>query len=144
MLFFPVTAVSNLVARKIWLTKNFSLVIVSLEIDISWQCFWNMINRFRIFKSSAALEPDKASVVAMGTFALHNILRLKSRDSYTRKGSSDKIRNNISLLQANGVKIHCQTPWMILKEQGKQNLNAEKIPTSLLVNVIKPGQVRCY
>ena len=35
----------------------------------------------------------------MATFALHDLLRLKSRDSYTRKCLDDKIQSNKSLLQ---------------------------------------------
>ena len=56
------------------------------------------INRFRIFASRATVTPDKASHVIMATFRLKNLLRLKSRDSYTPKGSVDEIQCNESFL----------------------------------------------
>ena len=44
------------------------------------------------------LTPDKASVVVKAKLALCNFLRLKSRDSYTPKGSVDEVQRNGLLL----------------------------------------------
>ena len=89
--------------------------------------FETEINRFRIFTGSATLVPDKASVAVMGTFALHNLLRLKSRDSYTRKDSSDKIQNNISLLLGEWRKNRSSNTMNDLKRAGKTELKCQKI-----------------
>lgn len=62
----------------------------------------------------------------MGTFALHNILRLKSRDSYSRKGSSDKIRNNISLLLGEWRENPSSNTMNDLKRAGKTELKCRK------------------
>lgn len=47
------------------------------------------INRFRIFANMANLTQDQALVVVIVTLALQNLLRFKSRDSYTPKGPVD-------------------------------------------------------
>ena len=49
------------------------------------------VNRFRIFGNSATLTRDKVSVVMTATLALDNLLRLKSRNTYTPKAFVDKI-----------------------------------------------------
>ena len=71
--------------RKNWLTWKFVLVTVCVTeymIEI-----W--INRFRIFANMANLTQDQALVVVIVTLALQNLLRFKSRDSYTPKGPVD-------------------------------------------------------
>ena len=42
----------------------------------------------------ANLTQDKALMVVIVTLALHNLLRFKSRDSYTPKGPVDEIQRN--------------------------------------------------
>lgn len=49
------------------------------------------VNRFRIFGNRATLTRDKVSVVMTATLALDNLLRLKSRNTYTPKAFVDKI-----------------------------------------------------
>ena len=83
------------------LTKEEILFIYHLSRNrfVNENMFGLWINRFSIFATRAAtLAPDIGSVVVM-VFALHNLLRSKSRDSYTLKGSDDKIQSNRSLLQ---------------------------------------------
>ena len=46
-------------------------------------------NRFRLFATRASLTPEKAEVAAMASLVLHNVLRTKSRESYTSIGSID-------------------------------------------------------
>ena len=71
--------------RKNWLTWKFVLVTVCVtEYMIG---IW--INRFRIFANMANLTQDQALVVVIVTLALQNLLRFKSRDSYTPKGPVD-------------------------------------------------------
>ena len=40
-------------------------------------------NRFRLFATSASLTREKAEIAVMASLALHNLLRTKSRESYT-------------------------------------------------------------
>ena len=46
-------------------------------------------NRFRLFATRASLTPEKAEVAVMASLVLHNLLRTKSRESYTPIGSID-------------------------------------------------------
>ena len=46
-------------------------------------------NRFRLFATSASLTREKAEIAVMASLALHNLLRTKSRESYTPIGSID-------------------------------------------------------
>ena len=49
---------------------------------------------FRIFARRASLIPNVALVFSMAILALRNLLSLKSRDSFTTKGSLDEIQTN--------------------------------------------------
>ena len=108
--------------------------------QIVWVCltiFCRVIaqrgNRFRILASRATLALDEAWFVVMATFALYNLLRLKSRDSYTRKCSDDKIQSNKSLLQGET----CENPstnnnWSGESSYRQTKLKCRKIRTLLL------------
>lgn len=74
----------------------------------------------------------------MAALALHNILRLKSRDSYTPKGSVDEIQNNGSLLQGEWRKNSRESRYR------KMTLIFRKIRISLLEYVNGPGKVPWY
>ena len=79
----------------------------------------------------------------MATFRLKNLLRLKSRDSYTPKGSVDEIQCNESFLYGE-LRLSSSSKSIIYVEieaTGKRNLNAEKIRISLLQYVIGQGQI---
>ena len=43
-------------------------------------------NTFRVFTTTMALEPNKAVDITLATIALHNMLRMKSREKYTADG----------------------------------------------------------
>ena len=74
----------------------------------------------------------------MAALALHNLLRLKSRDSYTPKGSVDEIQNNGSLLQGEWRKNSRESRYR------KMTLIFRKIRISLLEYVNAPGKVPWY
>ena len=96
------------------------------------------IKRFKIFVNRAASTPDNGSVAIMAALALHNLLRLKSRDSYTPKGSVDEIQNNGSLLQGEQRKNSRESRYR------KMTLIFRKIRISLLKYVNGPGKVPWY
>ena len=56
---------------------------------ISENAFRIWSNRFRLFATSASLTPERAKIEVMASLALHNLLRTKSRESYTPIGSID-------------------------------------------------------
>ena len=43
-------------------------------------------NTFRVFTTTMALEPEKAVVITLATVALHNMLQMESKESYTFDG----------------------------------------------------------
>lgn len=47
-------------------------------------------NRFRLFSNRANLSPEKTEIIVMASLALHNMLRTKSRESYTPAGFVDQ------------------------------------------------------
>ena len=73
--------------KRTWLTRKFSLIIASLQRDVSLKIWF--INISRIFANRVNLTPVKGSVNVMVTLALNNLLRFKPSDSYTPKGSID-------------------------------------------------------
>ena len=46
-------------------------------------------NTFRVFTTTMALEPKKAVDITLATIALHNMLRVESREKYTADGYLD-------------------------------------------------------
>ena len=46
-------------------------------------------NTFRVFTATMALEPEKAVVITLATVALHNMLRMESKESYPFDGLVD-------------------------------------------------------
>ena len=46
-------------------------------------------NRFTLFAKRASLTPERAEIAVMASLTLHNLLRTKSRESYTPIGSID-------------------------------------------------------
>ena len=46
-------------------------------------------NTFRVFTTTMALEPKKAIDITLATIALHNMLRVESREKYTADGYID-------------------------------------------------------
>ena len=55
-----------------------------------------------------ALTLDKALVAVMALLSSHNLLSLKSRDSYTVNGSVDEIQIMYHCYEVNGVKFLLQ------------------------------------
>ena len=56
---------------------------------ISENTFEIQSNRFRLFAIRALLAPERAEIAVLASLALHNLLRTKSRESYTPTGSID-------------------------------------------------------
>ena len=73
------------------MTRQYSLITVSIERGVTENEFWVWINRFGILGNKALWTPDKTLVVVMASFAFHSLPILKSRDSYSTKCSFDKI-----------------------------------------------------
>eukprot|EP00794_Sanderia_malayensis_P011517 gene11517-biopygen9187 len=57
---------------------------------LSENVFGIWANRFRVFTTTMALDPDKAVDVTLATIVLHNFLRNKSKDTYTGNGVLDE------------------------------------------------------
>ena len=61
-----------------------------------------------MFGKRATLTLDKALVAVMALLSSHNLLSLKSRDSYTVNGSVDEIQIMYHCYEVNGVKFLLQ------------------------------------
>lgn len=58
---------------------------------ISENTFGIWVNRFRVFTTRVGLTPDKETKITLASIALHNLLRTKSRESYTPYGFADSV-----------------------------------------------------
>ena len=56
---------------------------------ISENAFGIWSNRLRLFALRTSLTPERAEITVMASLALHNLLRTKSRESYTPIGNID-------------------------------------------------------
>ena len=56
---------------------------------ISDNAFGIWSDRFKLFATHASLTPEKAEIAVMASLPLHNLLRTKSRESYTPIGNID-------------------------------------------------------
>ena len=58
---------------------------------VTENAFGILANRFRIFNTRIAMQPDKVQIVTMASLVLHNMLRELSKESYTPDGYIDAI-----------------------------------------------------
>ena len=100
MLFLSCRTTWNLIEIGPWMTRQYSLITVSIERGVTENEFWIWINRFGILGNKALWTPDKTLLVVMASFVFHNLPILKSRDSYSTKCSFDKIESNGPLLKS--------------------------------------------
>ena len=56
---------------------------------LSENVFGIWVSRFRVFLTTMALSPDKATIITLASIVLHNLLRQTSRHSYTPEGYTD-------------------------------------------------------
>ena len=56
-------------------------------------------NTFRVFATATALEPEKAVAITLVTVALHNMLRIESKESYTFDGLLDAKGNDGNIIR---------------------------------------------
>ena len=66
---------------------------------------WN--NRFKLFSTKTQLTPEKTAIAVMASLALQNMLRTKSRESYTPVGFIDTETNDGTW---NVERRHCPKP----------------------------------
>ena len=60
--------------------------------QLSENVFGIWVSRFRVFLTTIALSPEKATIITLAAIVLHNMLRRKSRKSYTPDGCFDTFR----------------------------------------------------
>lgn len=61
---------------------------------VTENAFGILTSVFRIFSTKINLQPDKATSVVLASLVLHNLLRTRSRESYTPNGYVDEITDN--------------------------------------------------
>ena len=109
---------------------------------ISENVFGIWSNRFRVFTTSVALAPDKAKDITMATIVLHNMLRSKSKDSYTPEGSLDQ-ETATGVIQLGdwrdeGTSFATSLPKT---KSNRASNSAEKIRETLADHFYGPGQI---
>ena len=62
---------------------------------VSENAFRILVSVLRIFSTTINVPPDKATKVDLAALILHNMLRLKSSDTYTPVGFADEVRDEI-------------------------------------------------
>ena len=86
---------------------------------ISENTFGIWSNRFRVFNTRLCLAPEKATMVALASIVLHNMLREKSKDSYTPGSFADEIIYDGEINDGT---------W---RNQIMENMNLHSLPTTL-------------
>ena len=61
---------------------------------VTENAFGILTSVFRIFSTKINMHPDRGTSVILASLVLHNMLRIKSSVSYTRKGFADEIQGD--------------------------------------------------
>ena len=61
---------------------------------VTENAFCILVNRFRVFSVRNNLNENNVLIVVLWTLLLHNLLRERSRDTYTSPDFTDKIQMN--------------------------------------------------
>ena len=101
------------------------------------------VNRFRLFSTRALLNPKKAESAVMASLALHNLLRTKSRDSYTPVGYTDQEGADGVVVPGNWREEAASANIVPLESsrRGRVNLKAEEIRHAFCEHFNGPGQL---
>ena len=109
---------------------------------ISENVFGIWSNRFRVFTTSIALAPDKAKDITMATVVLHNMLRSKSKDSYTPEGSLDQETATGAIQLGDWRNESTSFATSLPKtKSNRASKSAEKIREILADHFYGPGQI---
>ena len=112
---------------------------------ISENAFGILTNRFRIFHTKINLRPDKVVTLVSAAVVLHNMLRSKSRDSYTPIGFADEISTAGGVMEGTWREDVTQSIIVPMQAQYKGNKSkkeAETIRENLADYFFGPGQVK--
>ena len=118
---------------------------------VSENCFGIFTNRFRIFCNRIDLHPDLVVLILRAAIVLHNMLRIKSSDSYTPPGFADELLPDGTL--TNGSWRQEDVPSIISscapgKKANKSRQDAclvrETFARYFLVQGKSPGSVNLY
>ena len=111
---------------------------------ISENVFGIWSNRFRVFTTTMALEPNKAVDVTLATIVLHNFLRSKSREVYTGEGSLDLESNDGNITPGDwrreNEQIDFLHPLPVTRSNRATN-TAESVRNILADHFYGPGQI---
>lgn len=111
---------------------------------ISENVFGIWANRFRVFTTTMALEPNKAVDVTLATIVLHNFLRSKSKESYTGQGAVDLENDNGDVVQGDWRKDPENINFMRslpVTKSNRASLSADRVRNVLADHFYGPGQI---
>ena len=110
---------------------------------ISVNAFEIYSNRFRLFAARASLTPERAEIAVLASLALHNLVRTKSRESYTPTGSIDFENDAGEILEGTRRQEVISTNVAGLQPAApcRTGFTAEKGRDELKLHFNRPGQI---
>ena len=110
---------------------------------VTENAFGILVKRFRVFSVQNNLNENNVSIVVLASLSLHNLLRERSRDTYTPPGFTDEIQMDDNMAVLDVTKL-VSSEFLCPLETTKQNRyskNAEEIRTTLKDCFCGPGEV---
>ena len=105
---------------------------LSLKRRVTENAFGILVNRFRVFSVRNNLNENNVSIVVLASLSLHNLLRERSRDTYTPPGFTDEIQMDSNICNGtwcDGANSEFLCPLETTK-QNRHSKNAEEIRTT--------------
>ena len=100
-------------------------------------------SRFRLFATRISLTPERAEIAVMASLALHNLLRTKSRESYTPIGSINFENDAGEIVEGSGRQEVISTNVADLRPETpcRTSITAEEVRNELKLHFNRPGQI---
>ena len=110
---------------------------------ISENAFGIWSNRLRLFALRTSLTPERAEITVMASLALHNLLRTKSRESYTPIGSIDFENDTGEIVEGTWRQEVISTNVAGLQPAApcRTSFTAEEVRNELKLHLNGPGQI---
>ena len=99
-------------------------------------------NTFRVFTTTMALEPNKAVDITLATIALHNMLRMESREKYTADRYLDTENEEGNLISGDWrIDAGDFTKPLPKTKSNRAAASAERMRNLLADHFYGPGQI---
>ena len=101
-----------------------------------------MGNTFRVFTTTMALESERTVVITLATVALHNMLRMESKESYTFNGLLDAEGDDGNIIRGEWRSDASNfTKSLPMNKSNRASVSAERIRNILADHFYRVGRI---